>query len=132
MDHDSKKIIRMTTSAITVKVVTESDVIPQYCEEHDGPKGVVTLKKSSTYAIDPMTIETEETRAIHGDPIPEGKLDPSVEQFLKMLEHPAVQQVFGLMVQTFISPPAASAGSDGSQPDPAMPPTPPFHAGVGG
>lgn len=112
MDHDSKKTTRLSISAITVKITTGTDVIPAYCEEHDGPKEVVTLKKSSTYVTEPLVLESEEVRSIHGDPLPANYVDPSVEEFLKMLKRPEAQQVIALMMQAFTGAPAAHSAED--------------------
>lgn len=99
MDHDSKKTTRAQISAITVKITTETTL--------SFPPGTLesaskTEKKSTTYAIEPMTFETEEVRTLHGDPLPSG-IDPSVEEVLKVLSNPVVQQGIGMAMGGFMA-----------------------------
>lgn len=114
MDHDSKKTIRVQISAITFKVSTETTLTPPAGFESAGK----TEKKIATYSLDALTLETEESRKIQGDPLPSEYADPSVEEFLKMFTNPAVQQVIGSIVQVYMkgapaAPPAPSSAGAG-------------------
>jgi len=101
MDHDSKKTIRVEISAITIKLVTETEHTLPPASPETGSM-LEKTKTQKTYAIEPLTIESEEVRSIHGDPLPSDYSDPSVDEFLAMLDNPAAQKAIGTMVEAFM------------------------------
>lgn len=126
MDHDSKKITRAQISAIKFKLTTETQTVSPAnalnacydavsgmadADAAEALKAIVpsvdALKASShiktmVFESQPMSFDTEENRTIHGDALPANHVDPSVDEFVKMMKNPVVQDVMGMIMQSIM------------------------------